>query len=174
MSIYDRRSGGAFLLCALSVAIALPAAAQDASTLWQSALDTREDVATSLSIDRTVKAEGEASIRVTTSWPSVINLGRVSGIAVDAAVLDYRAAVRCQDLEGAAYLEMWVSLSADGSYFSRGLDNPCQGDTGWQQLSTLFRLEEGQVATDVALNIAIRGVGSVWIDDLRLVARALD
>ena len=174
MRIYNRFSGGAFVLWVLSAAIVLPAAAQEASTLWESTLDTPELVATSLSIDRTVKAEGEASVRITTSWPTVVNLGRVSGIAVDAALLEYQAFVRCQDLDGAAYREMWVSFGADGPYFSRGLDNTCQGDNGWQQLSTPFRLEAGQVATDVALNIAIRGAGSVWIDDLRLVARALE
>ncbi len=135
-------------------------------------LDDAGTLATTITTDRRVKSEGQGSIRISTSWPTTICLGEVSGIELDDTMLVYQARVRSQNLEGLAFLEMWCHVGGK-QYFSRGLNSIVRGTSDWKTLETPFMLQVGQKAKKATLNIVINGRGTVWIDDARLLTRPL-
>ena len=66
------------------------------------------------------------------------------------------------------------SVNSQGSFFSRGLNNPILKDCEFRPLETPFFLKKGENPDDIALNIVIEGTGTVWIDDITLVAGPLN
>ena len=85
---------------------------------------------------------------------------------VENTMLLYKAKVK-SDLDGGAFLEMWVHFGGD-QYFSRGLNNPIKGKSEWKSIQTPFMLQKGQNPDKVTLNLVINGRGTVWIDDVVL------
>jgi hypothetical protein len=96
----------------------------------------------------------------------VVCLGEVSGIDIENAKLVYCAKVK-SDLDGAAFLEMWVHV-AGGQYFSKGTNDVVSQKTDWKTIQTPFMFEKGQKPDKVTLNLVINGKGTVWIDDIIL------
>ena len=131
-------------------------------------LDDANTIGTIVSTDQNVKFEGRGSIRILTKWPTTICLGQVSELNLENAKLVYVAKVKSENLDGAAFLEMWCHIGG-GQYFSRGLNSTITGTKHWQTLRTLFYLQKGQTAHKATLNLVINGRGSVWIDDIRLL-----
>jgi hypothetical protein len=129
-------------------------------------LDDLSGVGLTIQPDATVKAEGKGSIKITTLWPTVVCLGEVSVLNVENAKLVYSAKVK-SDLDGSAFLEMWVSV-AGGQYFSKGMNDVVSQKTDWKTIQTPFMFEKGQNPEKVALNLVINGKGTVWIDDIVL------
>ena len=135
-------------------------------------LDSTDALGTVVSADPKVKFEGNGSIRVSTKWPTTICLGQISELNIENTRLVYQAKVRSEGLDGAAFLEMWCKVGS-GQYFSRGLTSTISGTKDWQTISTAFILNKGQKAQMVTLNLVINGLGTVWIDDTRLVDHPL-
>lgn len=156
------------LLCCLPIQ---PAARGD-QVIGRLALDDARHLGLTLTTDRTVKVEGNGAIRIETTWPTAINLGEITGIAIDNSRVIYRARVRTEDLLGTAYLEMWCTVDG-GQYFSRGMQSMARGTSDWQTLETDFRLLAGQAATRYILNLVINGKGTVWVDQIELVREDL-
>jgi hypothetical protein len=149
----------------LAVALAGSAAA-GTRELKRLGLDDAAAIGLTIRTDAAVKAEGKASVRIDTAWPTTVCLGEVTGVDVENAQLFYRARVRTQ-IEGEAYLEMWVHLGG-GQYFSRGLNDTVKGQADWKTIQTLFNFEKGQKPEKVTLNLVINGHGTVWVDDVVL------
>ena len=140
-----------------------------AGELTRLSLDDASSISLQIATDSEVKSEGAGSLRITTQWPTTINLGEVSELNVEGATLVYSAKVKAS-LEGAAFLEMWVEV-AGRQYFSRGLNDAVQGSSDWRSIQTPFVFEPGQRPTKVTLNLVINGKGTVWIDDIVLSKR---
>lgn len=153
-----------FLLSAVSV---------KAQELKRLTLDDASLLGTTIATDSENKYEGLGSVKITTQWPVVICLGEVSGIDIENTKLLYQAKVKCENLEGSAFLEMWCDVDG-GQYFSRGMDSVVTNTMDWKSLETLFLLKPQQKATKVTLNIVINGKGTVWIDDIVLTKESLD
>jgi len=124
---------------------------------------------TGAEIDKQVSSQGTGSLKVTTQGPTTIRLFETGPLEVDNAVLVFKAKLRSQNLEGQAYLEMLCDLAGKGEFFSRGLDNTISGTTNWASAQTPFLLEKGQKPENIKLNLVIKGKGTVWIDDIKLV-----
>ncbi len=137
-----------------------------AQELKKLSLDDASTLGLKIETDTAVKAEGKASARITTRWPTSVCLGEVTGLDVEGARLVYSAKVK-SDLDGAAFLEMWVHIGG-GQYFSRGLDNPIQGKSDWKTLKTPFLFQKGQRPEKVTLNLVVNGKGTAWVDDVVL------
>ena len=135
-------------------------------------LDENASLGTSIVTDPKMKTEGNASVRISTLWPTTICLGEFSGLNIDNTKIVYEAKVRSEGLEGTAFLEMWCHV-AGGQYFSRGMNSVVTGTTDWKKLETTFFLQPGQKAERVTLNIVINGKGAVWVDDVRLLKEPL-
>jgi hypothetical protein len=134
-------------------------------------LDDLSGLGLTVQADPAVKAEGKGSIKITTLWPTVVCLGEVSALNVENAKLVYSAKVK-SDLDGTAFLEMWVTV-AGGQYFSKGTNDVVSQKNDWKTIQTPFMFEKGQKPDKVTLNLVINGKGTVWIDDILLSKESL-
>jgi hypothetical protein len=98
-----------------------------------------------------------------------VRLFEVSDVDAENARVIYQARLRTENVEGKVYLEMWCRFPGKGEFFSRGLQNPLSGTTGWVSAETPFFLKKGEKPDLIKLNIVIEGKGTVWIDDVRLM-----
>ena len=120
-------------------------------------------------IDKKVSSDGNGSLKITATEPSVVRLFEVGDIDVENARLIYQAKVRTENVEGKVYLEMWCHFPGKGESFSRGLQTPLTGTTNWTTEETPFFLKKGENPDNVKLNLIIDGKGTAWIDDIRLL-----
>lgn len=124
-------------------------------------------------LDGEVTRDGGGALRVSTTEPTTIVLYEAGDLDVEDATLLYEADLRCDGLDGRAYLEMWCGFGDEGDFFSKGLDSAVSGTSEWTRCGTPFFLEAGQNPSSVRLELVVDGVGTVWIDDIRLVALRL-
>jgi hypothetical protein len=124
-------------------------------------------------IDKTVSSDNGGSLKITSSEPVTVNLYEVNNPDIEDARLVYQAKVRCENLTGQAYLEMWCHFPGMGDFFSRGLQTPLSGTMNWMSAETPFFLKKGQRPDIVKLNIVVNGSGIVWIDDIHLIKAPL-
>jgi len=138
-------------------------------------LDSMEGVhaITGVSFDAQTSADGKGSLRIDAQGPMVVPLFEVSDVSIENATLIYQASLQSQNLDGQAYLEMWVRLPGKGEFFSRGLDRPVTGTMSWMTVATPFFLQAGQKPDLIRLNLVVQGKGRVWIDDVHLMRAPL-
>ncbi|HXJ86816.1 MAG TPA: hypothetical protein VMS18_08385 [Candidatus Binatia bacterium] len=139
------------------------------------ALDSLEGVraVSGVTFDQQTSSDGKGSVRVDANAPMTVPLFEVTDVSVDNAALIYQASVQSQNLDGKAFLEMWVRIPGKGEFFSRGLDRPLTGSMSWMTVATPFFLQAGQKPDLVRLNLVVQGKGKVWIDDVRLMRAPL-
>jgi hypothetical protein len=118
--------------------------------------------------DNEISSDGKGSLKITATEPTVVRLFETGDIDIENARLDYQARVRTEGLKGQVFLEMWCNFPGKGEFFSRGLDSPLTGTTGWTTQATPFFLQKGENPDNIKLNIVINGKGTVWVDDIRL------
>lgn len=134
-------------------------------------LDDASALGTTIQNDSNVKTEGRGSVKIKTLHPTTICLGEVTGLNIENAKLIFKASVK-SDLAGVAFLEMWAQVGGR-QYFSRGMNNPVEGQSDWKSIQTPFMFQKGQKPEKVTLNLVINGRGTVWIDDVVLSKAAL-
>jgi hypothetical protein len=144
---------------------------QQVVELKQFPITSMEEIITQseVRIDNEISSDGNGSLRVTANKPTVIRLFEIGDIDVENARLIYQARVRTENVEGQVYLEMWCHFPGKGEYFSRGLQTPLTGTTEWTTEETPFFLKKGENPDNVKLNLVIKGEGTAWIDDIRLL-----
>jgi len=125
---------------------------------------TKNDVA----VDKENSSDGKGSLKITAKEPRTIRLFETGELGVDNARLIYKARLRTESVKGRVYLEMWCHFPGKGEFFSRGLDSPVSGTTGWVTAETPFFLQKGERPDNVKLNLVIYGTGTAWIDDIKL------
>jgi hypothetical protein len=121
-------------------------------------------------LDRQITSDGNGSIKISAADRTTVRLYEVEDINVEDTRLLYRARVRTDGVKGQVYLEMWCRFPGRGEFFSRALHAPVTGTTEWTSQETGFSLEKNQKPDLVKLNIVLDGSGTVWVDDLALVA----
>jgi len=129
-----------------------------------------------IELDNVIFADGNGSLRFFTnsSEKTVVRLFETGPMGIDNRMLIYSAKVKSELDNGIAYLEMWCDIPGKGAFFSRGLAQPVSGSTNWTTVQTAFQLEAGQMPGNVKLNLVIEGVGTVWIDDIKLLSSPLN
>lgn len=119
-----------------------------------------------------IAQDGEGIVRIDTQTPITINLASadISAQHLENTTLHFSAMLKAKDLDGSAYLEMWVHFPGvkGGNYFSRGLDNLLTKSEDWKLFHTPFLLKPGQSPDKVTLNLVINGHGTVWVKDVHL------
>jgi hypothetical protein len=141
--------------------------------LYADGLDSARSVAPQpgVSFDPDVSADGRGSLRIDTHGErTVVHIADVAIDAPELPRLSYRAKLRCENVNGRAYLEMWVRVKGMGEYFSRALHSQISGTSEWSTHEAPFFLEKGQIPTRARLNVVVEGDGTVWIDGARLSA----
>jgi hypothetical protein len=107
--------------------------------------------------------------RICAGEDQVVRLFEVADPGVGNCTLTYRAALRCEDLHGRAYLEMWCRLPGTGEFFSRGTFQAIKSTTDWSTYEIPFRLKKGQRPDLIKLNLMVEGRGTVWIRSVELL-----
>jgi len=138
-------------------------------------IDNVEGVITrsGVAIDREISSDGNGSLRITLTKPTVVRLFETGDIDIENARLIYQARLRTENVEGQVYLEMWCHFPGKGEFFSRGLQTPLTGTVEWTTEETPFFLKKGENPDNVKLNLVINGRGTAWIDDIRLLKASL-
>jgi len=138
-------------------------------------MDSMEGIITrsNVGIDKDISSDGNGSLKMTSTKPSVVRLFETGDIDVENARLIYQARVRTENVEGKVYLEIWCHFPGKGEFFSRGLQTPLTGTTEWTTEETPFFLKKGENPDNVKLNLVINGKGTAWIDDIRLLKAPL-
>ncbi len=124
-----------------------------------------------VTIDRDEKAQGEGSLRISATVPTVVSLFETGDVDVEGKTLVYKAKLRTGDVKGRVYLEMLMDRPEGGQLFARGLEASLTGTNDWRSESISFTLAEGQNPKNVRLNVVIDGTGTVWVDDVKLVKK---
>ncbi len=147
----------------------------DSKALPHFPLDDLKGVITQsgIEIDRNISSDGKGSLKITSEEAVTVNLFEVRDIDIENARLLYQARVRSKGLKGQAYLEMLVHLPDKGEFFTRNVHMPVTGTMNWKTMEAPFFLKTGQNPDHVKLNLVINGIGTVWIDDVRLAKGAL-
>src|SRR5437879_1109537 len=103
-------------------------------------LDSMEGVraTTGVNFEPQMSIDGKGSLRIDTSQPLTLPLFEVNDLSIENAALIYQASLQSQNLDGKAYLEMWLRFSGKGEFFSRGLDRPITGTMSWVTPQFLF------------------------------------
>ncbi len=124
-------------------------------------------------LDNEISSDGNGSLKIDASAPTVVRLFETGDIDVENARLIYQAKLRTQDVEGQVYLEMWCHFPGKGEAFSRDLQTPVSGTTDWASEETPFFLRKGENPDNVKLNLVINGRGTAWIDEVQLLKAPL-
>lgn len=145
--------------------------AADVTILKQFPMDNMDGIVTQsgIHIDEQISSDGNGSLRIEATKRTTIRLFETGDIDIENARLIYQARVRTEDVEGQVYLEMWCHFPGKGESFSRGLETPLAGTTDWTTEEIPFFLKKGENPDNVKLNLVIKGKGTVWIDDIRLL-----
>ncbi|MCI0529313.1 MAG: hypothetical protein L0Y56_17890, partial [Nitrospira sp.] len=144
---------------------------QQVEALRKYPVDSLEGIITQsgIQIDKQFSRDGNGSLRVTATEPTVVRLFEVGDLDIENARLIYQAKLRTENVQGQAYLEMLCHFPNKGDFFSRGLQSPLTGTTDWVTEETPFFLKKGENPDNVKLNLVIDGQGVVWIDDIKLL-----
>jgi len=144
---------------------------QEVVELKKFPIDSLEGIITQSGVrfDKEVSSDGNGSLKITATEPTVVRLFELGNVNVENARLTYQAKVRTEGVEGQVYLEMWCHFPGKGEYFSRGLQTPLTGTTNWTTEETPFFLKRGEKPDNVKLNLVINGKGTAWIDDIRVL-----
>lgn len=130
---------------------------------------TKNDVV----VDKGNSPDGTGSLKITAKEPRTIRLFETGELGVDNARLVYKAKLKTENVKGRVYLEMWCHFPGKGDFFSRGLDRPLSGTTGWVTAETPFFLQKAEKPDNVKLNLVIDGTGTAWISDIKLLKAPL-
>jgi hypothetical protein len=160
------------IVIVVGIAFVLTGTCASAEDLIKLGLDDVSTLGITIENDSRIKVEGAGSVKITTLHPTTVCLGEVTGLDLANTTLIYRAHARSQ-LEGSAFLEMWVQVGS-GRYFSRGLNSTIEGHSDWQVIQTPFVFQKGQSPGRITLNLIINGTGTIWIDDVVLSKTASD
>jgi len=125
-------------------------------------------------LDSSVFIEGVASLRIDSEQPMAVKLYETGKLDVDNCRILYQAKLKTKNLQGEAYLEMWCHFPGKGEFFSRALHTRLSGDNDWSTHEVAFLLQPGEKPDQVKLNLVVKGIGTVWIDDLRLIKVPLE
>lgn len=164
-------------MCAvlIFVLVGCSKAPQEVVELKRFLIESLEGIITQsgVQLDKEVSSDGNGSLKMTATEPTVVRLFELGDIDVENARLIYQAKVRTEGVEGQVYLEMWCHFPGKGEFFSRGLQTPLTGTTNWTTEETSFFLKKGENPDNVKLNLVINGKGTAWIDDIRVLKAPL-
>jgi hypothetical protein len=102
-----------------------------------------------------------------------VRLFEVPDPGAEQCLVTYRATMKCEGLEGRAFLEMWCRIPGRGEFFSKGLNQALSGSVDWASYEIPFYLKKGQRPDLVKLNVVVEGRGQVAIRDVELLTTLL-
>ena len=125
---------------------------------------------TGVEFDNKISSDGNGSVKISVTEPTVIRLFETGYINIENARLIYEADIKTENVTEEVYLEMWCCFAGKGKFFSRGLDSTATDTEPWKRLRTAFFLKPGESPDNVKLNLVVNGSGTVWVDNISLLS----
>ena len=126
-------------------------------------------------IDHNVSYDGNGSLRLDLTTPQLVNLYKVWGNEEDLSFrqLLYEAKVKTEHASGPVFLVMQAGVSGapGGGMPVIGLDKSISGTNDWTTLQIWAGNGGNVVHFGTTLQIEIRGTGTIWVDDVKLLSR---
>jgi hypothetical protein len=81
--------------------------------------------------------------------------------------------VKTDNMSEPTFLQLKLHFPVKGDVVSDEPDDVVSGTKDWSDQKVVYKLKKGQLPDDVFINLVIQGQGTVWIDDVKLVAKPL-
>ncbi|HSI63669.1 MAG TPA: hypothetical protein VLE43_11140 [Candidatus Saccharimonadia bacterium] len=129
--------------------------------------DDLKQVKTKITHDVTASADGNGSIKVEAVQNALVTIADQSGLSVkEGHTLWCTIKVKCAGVKQRAYLEMWCEVAEGRRAFSKGLDQPLQGDSDWKEIRLPMMVNGDFTVSRALVNVVIEGPGTVWVDQV--------
>jgi hypothetical protein len=124
--------------------------------------------------DKDVSSDGNGSLKIVVpKGPTTIAIFEEDNIDIENARMTYSASIKTEKAKGKVYLEMICVFNGKGEFFSRGINAPLTGTTGWVSREVPFFLQKGENPDKIKLNIVAEAGATIWIDDIKLLKAPL-
>lgn len=107
--------------------------------------------------------------KITVKNPQSVKLFEVANPGVDDCTVFYRAKIKTENIQGKAYLEMWLRFPGKGEFFSKGLHMTVTGTTDWSSYEIPFFLKKGEQPDLIKVNVMVDGTGTLHMKEIELV-----
>lgn len=125
-----------------------------------------------VTVDKGTSSDGDGSIMITTAEPVTVRFfeGKLPG---ENSKYTYKVKLKTENLNGDAYLTMDVNYPSGGKQTVQQEVRSYLSDTNdWTPMEISISAPNQKPAS-VVLNVVVDGDGTVWIDDLHLIATPL-
>jgi hypothetical protein len=122
---------------------------------------------TLISVDKTVTADGNGSIKVEAAQNALVTVADQKDLSVAKDnTLWCTIKVKCAGVKQRAYLEMWCEVAEGKRAFSKGLDQTLHGDSEWTEIHLPMMVNGDFTVSRALVNVVIEGPGTVWVDQV--------
>lgn len=126
-------------------------------------------VKTRITKDEKTTQDGNGSIKVEAACNAVVTVVDNRNLSVTQGnTLWCTLRVKCAGVKQKAYLEMWCEVADGKRAFSKGLDQPLQGDTDWKEIRLPMLVNDDLTVKRALVNVVIEGAGTVWVDEVSI------
>lgn len=125
-----------------------------------------------VTVDREASSDGDGSIMINTAEPVTVRFfeGKLPG---ENCKYTYKVKMKTEKLNGDAYLTMDINYPSGGKQTVQQEARSYLSDTNdWTQMEITIS-GPNQKPASVVLNVVVDGDGTVWVDDLHLIATPL-
>jgi hypothetical protein len=149
------------------LAAALPASAEPFQSLGDFSCNDISQVKTLVSTDKSITADGNGSIKVEAALNAMVTVADQKNLSVPKDnTLWCTIKVKCAGVKQRAYLELWCEVAEGRRAFSKGLDQPLQGDSDWREIRLPMMVNGDFTVSRALVNVVIEGPGTVWVDQV--------
>ncbi len=162
------------VLCGLIISVSAASAEQTVSEVSWSALADEGKI----SNGEVVSQDGKTYLKVVNSspGPTTVKILTLDAPNVGPPAYAIVGQVRCEDVEGKGYLEMWSHFPGLKKFFSRTLGEKgpmkqLNGSSEWRRFVLPFRMvkDKSPRPEKLLVNVVLPGRGTVMVGQLRLV-----
>lgn len=123
--------------------------------------------------DPVVSSDGAGSVRIDADAPTFVELAEVEGAGEDLSFrqLVYQAKLKTEDVSGPVFLVMQAGIH-EVPMPVVGIEQAITGTQDWTPVEIVAGNPKDTFHKAITtLQLEVRGTGTVWVDDLRLVNR---
>ena len=125
-----------------------------------------------VTLDKSTSSDGNGSIKITTTQPLTVRFYEVK-LPGENSKYTFKVKMKSQGLKDSAYLTMDIHYPNGGSQSVQMNSNDwLYGDNDWTNMKVEISAPNQKPAS-VVLNVVLTDEGTVWIDDLHLIATPL-
>ncbi|QIF00691.1 hypothetical protein [Roseimicrobium sp. ORNL1] len=124
-------------------------------------------VKTLVTVDKSVTADGNGSLKVAAAQNAVITIADQKNLRVEKGeTLWCILKVKCEGVSQRAFLEMWCEVAEGKRAFSKGLNQAMQGSAEWYEIRLPMMVNDDFTVNRALVNVVIEGSGTVWVDQI--------